>query len=977
MAQLKDSLITGDLRVTGTIYGNATSATKLQNARTIAISGGATGTATSFDGSGNITIPVTGLDMSKANAGTLPVGRGGTGATTFTANRVLLGNGTSAIKVGNVNYTEAAGTKGGTKYMFRVWGTTVGNAATELVSQTAGVMRFGDAGPQIQFSSAETGGQQGALIFTDHDSSGAGVSWHFVSDQSDNNNGGNATVTAPRFRARAGLTIGQNSDDTGYNLKVNGTSHLNGNTTITGNLIFPTANIFDWNNGTYKQRLTITDDSTADTQVFTFQQSTNSGSSYNNLLTIRDNGKILLQDNIGGIYKLVTAATDTPVIQVSNNNFDVSILKIDGNNRTSHVTTQSYGFNLKYIGTGAGEANSLDLIADNTDGTDVIGISVSNAGRVGIGSKYDGSYRLKTNSGDVLINDGLLKIVKNSNTVTIGSQNTSFTHIYNSANIPFIFNKDILVTDKHNLGNASWPFGNLYLSGANNGIYYQGSKALNLMIKMLDNAEDAYGNGIRIGAGGVVVVGAGESGDSLISAKSLAAGTETLFLTSDGTIYAEAGGDTIANRIGIEINSSGHIIPVKAENGNNNAQNLGSTSYRWANIYATNGNFNGSLIAPTDNNMISHGNEFNYVPTLTANTEIHINHRQTGGNNTDGFKITKYHFKDGAGGLLATISSGQFSGNAATATKLATARSINGTNFDGSANITTANWGTARNISIADSDGTNTGSAVSVNGSANATLKLPATIKATLTGHASLDLPLAGGTMTGQIKSTKAGGSWIQGRNNACLYQTLTTSNNWHPVVGFKTPNGSWTIGNVGDNENCVFSYDTDTNFNANTNTTIQALYFDSNGYIHANRVYNAVWNDYAEFRKTAEAQPGQCVREVGDGSLVLTTKRLEKGCEIISDTYGFAIGETDEYKTPIAATGRVLAYPYEDIEEFKTHIGDPVCSGPNGTVSIMTEKEEEKYPSRIIGTISEIPTYETWGTGNVEVNGRVWIRIK
>lgn len=238
-------------------------------------------------------------------------------------------------------------------------------------------------------------------------------------------------------------------------------------------------------------------------------------------------------------------------------------------------------------------------------------------------------------------------------------------------------------------------------------------------------------------------------------------------------------------------------------------------------------------------------------------------------------------------------------------------------------------------------------------------------------------LPLAGGTMTGQIQSNKNGGSWIKGRDNACLYQTLTTSNNWHPVVGFKTPSGSWTMGNVGDNENCVFSYDTDTNFSAGTNSTMQAIYFDSSGYIHANRVYNAVWNDYAEFRKTAEAQPGQCVREVGDGSLVLTTKRLEKGCEIVSDTYGFAIGETDECKTPIATTGRVLAYPYEDIEEFKNHIGDPVCSGPNGTVSIMTEEEEEKYPSRIIGTISEIPTYETWGTGNVKVNGRVWIRIR
>lgn len=40
---------------------------------------------------------------------------------------------------------------------------------------------------------------------------------------------------------------------------------------------------------------------------------------------------------------------------------------------------------------------------------------------------------------------GLLKSTSNSNTVTIGSQNSNFCHIYNSANIPFYFNKNILV----------------------------------------------------------------------------------------------------------------------------------------------------------------------------------------------------------------------------------------------------------------------------------------------------------------------------------------------------------------------------------------------------------------------------------------------------------------------------------------------------------------------------------------------------
>lgn len=74
--------------------------------------------------------------------------------------------------------------------------------------------------------------------------------------------------------------------------------------------------------------------------------------------------------------------------------------------------------------------------------------------------------------------------------------------------------------------------------------------------------------------------------------------------------------------------------------------------------------------------------------------------------------------------------------NAGSATKLATGRKINGSSFNGTADITTANWGTARNICISDSDGTNKGSAVSVDGSGNATLKLPATIKANLSGNA-------------------------------------------------------------------------------------------------------------------------------------------------------------------------------------------------------------------------------------------------
>ncbi len=75
----------------------ATKATQLNTARTIAISGGATGTATSFNGTANITIPVTALDVSKANAGTLAVGRGGTGGTSLDGAGIVTKTGNQTI----------------------------------------------------------------------------------------------------------------------------------------------------------------------------------------------------------------------------------------------------------------------------------------------------------------------------------------------------------------------------------------------------------------------------------------------------------------------------------------------------------------------------------------------------------------------------------------------------------------------------------------------------------------------------------------------------------------------------------------------------------------------------------------------------------------------------------------------------------------------------------------------------------------
>lgn len=78
---------------------------------------------------------------------------------------------------------------------------------------------------------------------------------------------------------------------------------------------------------------------------------------------------------------------------------------------------------------------------------------------------------------------------------------------------------------------------------------------------------------------------------------------------------------------------------------------------------------------------------------------------------------------------------GNVTGNSATATKLATARQINGTNFDGSGNITTSKWGTSRNIALS---GAVSGNA-NVDGSGNVTITTTQANITMLSGTINLD----------------------------------------------------------------------------------------------------------------------------------------------------------------------------------------------------------------------------------------------
>ena len=143
--------------------------------------------------------------------------------------------------------------------------------------------------------------------------------------------------------------------------------------------------------------------------------------------------------------------------------------------------------------------------------------------------------------------------------------------------------------------------------------------------------------------------------------------------------------------------------------------------------------------------------------------------------------------------------------------------------------------------------------------------------------------------------------------------------------------------------------------------------------------VEGAVFNDYAEYRALKDPiesyEPGYCMTCNRDGKLFRTSSRMQHCEGVTSDTFGFSIGRTDEATVPLAVAGRVLVYTSEDPSTYYT--GQAVCASKGGRVSKMTDSEIAQNPDRIVGIVSEVPTYETWGTNNVKVNGRIWITVK
>ena len=120
-------------------------------------------------------------------------------------------------------------------------------------------------------------------------------------------------------------------------------------------------------------------------------------------------------------------------------------------------------------------------------------------------------------------------------------------------------------------------------------------------------------------------------------------------------------------------------------------------------------------------------------------------------------------------------------------------------------------------------------------------------------------------------------------------------------------------------------------------------------GYLHATRVYNAVWNDYAELFECAEhIAPGR-VAYVGDDGLVRASGDPSRAVGVVSDRYGHLIGgdgdPEDGRYVAVALAGRV---PVE--VEGAASVGDMLAATGRGTARAACPADRGRVVGKLVG---------------------------
>ena len=145
------------------------------------------------------------------------------------------------------------------------------------------------------------------------------------------------------------------------------------------------------------------------------------------------------------------------------------------------------------------------------------------------------------------------------------------------------------------------------------------------------------------------------------------------------------------------------------------------------------------------------------------------------------------------------------------------------------------------------------------------------------------------------------------------------------------------------------------------------------NGYFYATRVYNAVYNDIADFQELAdELIYGKCYYDTLEGARICNTRCQKSVIGIASDTYGFGVGK-QEGSAPFAIAGWVLANVDQEYEP-----GDVLTNDENGNLTLMTEEEKCKFPERIVAIYKKKEKEKFCGPDNeIEVKDRHWVKVK
>ncbi len=151
----------------------------------------------------------------------------------------------------------------------------------------------------------------------------------------------------------------------------------------------------------------------------------------------------------------------------------------------------------------------------------------------------------------------------------------------------------------------------------------------------------------------------------------------------------------------------------------------------------------------------------------------------------------------------------------------------------------------------------------------------------------------------------------------------------------------------------------------------------EASGDFAAQRVWNAVWNDVADFQLLNDKLIyGKCYYDTKEGAKICTERCQMSAIGMASDTFGFAAGTgaNPGSEVPIAIGGWMLAYVDQEYPS-----GTPLTNDENGDLTEMTKEEKREYPERLLAIYKKPETSEKWGPENrqIEVNGRHWVKVK